>query len=338
MEEKIKIYIPEAINNILLKDMERFEFYKNDGSFNKNEFYNTLIMNYYEQYQHQQALFFDCIKETINNNIETNDLTVNDIASKILEFIDMKTNKLDELKSDITISMKPTKKTSDVFNFIQNYCLRSLSLSSYFRNMIASYTLLPQDKRERIIFQNTFNLIEKAIKENRKIYFVTPNNNTPHIVSPYTIANSKEELFNYLLAENNNLPYSFRIGKIKKITILNEPSSILPNNKEILKKMEQQGPQYSYDLRKPYKQIKVYLTDTGKQMYKSYYLHRPKYSKIEDNYYFFDCSYQQAYQYFSRFGKNAIITEPHELTTDLHKFYEMANKTYTNYIKDTIEK
>ena len=28
MEEKIKIYIPESVNNILLKDMERFEFLK----------------------------------------------------------------------------------------------------------------------------------------------------------------------------------------------------------------------------------------------------------------------------------------------------------------------
>ena len=63
MEEKIKIYIPESINNILLKDMERFEFFKKDGSFNKNEFYNTLIMNYYEQYQNQQSDLFNHIKK-----------------------------------------------------------------------------------------------------------------------------------------------------------------------------------------------------------------------------------------------------------------------------------
>ena len=30
MEEKIKIYIPDSVNNILLKDMERFEFFKKD--------------------------------------------------------------------------------------------------------------------------------------------------------------------------------------------------------------------------------------------------------------------------------------------------------------------
>ena len=44
MEEKIKIYIPESVNNILLKDMERFEFFKKDSSLNKNEFYNTLFV------------------------------------------------------------------------------------------------------------------------------------------------------------------------------------------------------------------------------------------------------------------------------------------------------
>ena len=50
MQEKIKIYLPNDIYQIILKDMELFEFYKKDGSLNRNEFLNKLITNYYEIY------------------------------------------------------------------------------------------------------------------------------------------------------------------------------------------------------------------------------------------------------------------------------------------------
>lgn len=328
MEEKIKIYIPDTVNNILLKDMERFEFYKKDRSFNKNEFYNTLIMNYYIQYQEKNSDFYDQIKKTINNSINSSDFAVNNIASKILEYVNLKANNLDEQKSEVTLSIKPTKKTSDIFDFIENYCLGNSTLSSYFRNLFASYTLLPQDKRERIIFKQIFELLEEAIKTNRKIYFTTSSNNSAHIASPYALSNSKEELFNYLIAEYNDSPYSFRVGRLRKIVILNNPRSFKENNIEIFNKMIKYGPQFAYDNRKTYGEIQVSLTERGKQMYQSMYLHRPSYSKIENDIYYFDCSNEQAFQYFSRFGHNALVIKPEDLKDKLRKFYSMANTTY----------
>ena len=331
MEEKIKIYIPETVNNILLKDMERFEFYKKDGGFNKNEFYNTLIVNYYKQYQENQSSLFEHIKKTINSEIDSSDFVVNDIANKILEYVDLKTNKLDEQKSEITLSIKPTKKSSDVFDFIQNYCIGNSTLSSYFRNLLASYTLQPQDKRERIIFKHNFELIEEAIKTNRKIYFTTTNKDAPHVASPYTIANSKEELFNYLLADYNEFPYSFRVGRLRNIVILNEQRQLLDRNIPIFEKMIEYGPQFAYEIKNPADEIQVSLSERGKAMYQSMYLHRPRYSKIEGDVYYFNCSRQQAYQYFSRFGHNAIVIKPKSLLGDLQKFYAMANKVYKKF-------
>ena len=78
MEEKIKIYIPESVNNILLKDMERFEFFKKDGSLNRNEFYNTLILNYYEQYEESQGEIFSHIQEVIRENTSLKSSVVSD--------------------------------------------------------------------------------------------------------------------------------------------------------------------------------------------------------------------------------------------------------------------
>ena len=329
MEEKIKIYVPKSVNDILLKDMERFEIFKRDGSLNKNEFYNTLIMNYYEQYQSNQADLFNFIRKTVISNTECSDSQGNDIAAMIVQFSDTRNFQLEDRKLDITLSMKPTAKSSPTIDFIQSYYVKNMTLSAYFRNMFASYSLLPQDKRERIIFKRNFDLVEEAIQNNRKIYFITTNKDTPHIASPYAICNSKEELFNYLLADYNTFPYSFRMGRIRNATIINEPREFQDRNIEIFKKMETHGPQFSYEIKDPPAEIVVQLSDRGKMMYRSMYLHRPQYTRIEGDCYFFECSVQQAYQYFSRFGRNALVMSPKTLAGDLHKFHAMASRAYS---------
>ena len=116
MEEKIKIYLPDSINKILLKDMERFEFFKKDGSLNRNEFYNTLIVNYYEQYEESHSAVFDHIKEAIGKRSSLKDQDISDIAADILQYVDVKTYQLDRQKYDAAISMKPT--TSSICRII----------------------------------------------------------------------------------------------------------------------------------------------------------------------------------------------------------------------------
>jgi hypothetical protein len=328
MEEKIKIYIPESVNNILLKDMERFEFFKKDSSLNRNEFYNTLIVNYYEQYEENQSTIFSHIKDSIRDRSSLPEQDISDIAGDILQYVDIRTYQLDKERYDISISIKPTRQSADDIDYIQNCLLGNSTLSNYFRNMFASYALLPQDKRETIIFKQNFDLISEAIEKDRKIYFTTKNNDAPHIVSPYMIANSKEELFNYLLCKYNNYPYSFRMGRIRQVKILNETRDLTGPIIEVFDRMAKYGPQYSYEVKKPHVPIKVRLTERGIKLYKSMYLHRPPYFKTEGDIYYFDCSRSQAFQYFSRMGSNAIVLEPADLRADLHSFFAFADRKY----------
>ena len=323
MEDKLKIYIPDSVNNILLKDMERFEFYKKDGSLNKNEFYNTLIVNYYEQYEENQSAIFAHIKDMIKEKS-----SISDIAADILQYVDVRTYQLDKEKYDVAIAMKPTKKSLDDIEYIQNYLLGNSTLSNYFRNMFASYALLPQDKRETIVFKSTFELVKEAIEKQRKIYFTTINSKNPHVVSPYAISNSKEELFNYLLCQFNDIPYSFRMGRIRQVKILNETAELTEENIAYLDRMNRYGPQFSYETKKPQVPIVVRLTERGQKQFKAMYLHRPTPYRIEDDIYYFDCSRAQAFQYFSRLGSNAMVLEPAELIEDLHRFYSFAERKY----------
>ncbi len=328
MEDKIKIYIPENVNSILSKDMERFEFYKKDGSLNRNEFYNTLIVNYYEQYEENQSAIFTHVTDSIHERTALKDQDISDIAAAILQYVDVRTFQLDRQKFDVAVSMKPTRKSSDDIQYIQDCLLGNSTLSNYFRNMFASYSLLPQDKREMIIFKQNFELIKEAIEKDRKIYFTTAKSEKPHIVSPYSVANSKEELFNYLLCKYNDLPYSFRVSRIKQIKVLNETRDLTEKIVEVLDRMAKFGPQFSYEIKKPHCPIKVKLTDKGLKQYRSMYLHRPEYFKNEGDIYYFDCSRSQAFQYFLRLGSNAIVLEPKDLVADLHRFYAVANRKY----------
>ncbi|MBR2809722.1 MAG: WYL domain-containing protein [Erysipelotrichaceae bacterium] len=328
MEEKIKIYIPESVNSILLKDMELFEFYKKDGSLNKNEFYNTLIVNYYEQYEENQSAIFSHIIDSISERSSLSEVQAKDIAADILQYVDVRTYQLDKQKYDVAIAMKPTRKSSDDIDYIQNYLLGNSTLSNYFRNMFASYSLLPRDKRETIIFKQNFELIRKAISEGKKLYFTTLTNAAPKIVSPYAISNSKEELFNYLICNYKNFPYSFRISRIRQVKVLNEPQEFSQELIEVFEDMIKNGPQFSYEVKKPKLPIKVKLSERGRSMFRMMYLHRPSPYKIEDDIYYFDCSRQQAYQYFARLGSNALVLEPKDLAADLTKFHAMALKAY----------
>ena len=334
MEEKIKIYVPQEINNILLKDMELFEMFKKDGSLNKNEFYNTLIVNYYEQFQENQSQLFNYINKTIINETDATDFEANDIASNILQYIDNNSYRLSNKKLEVTLSIKPTKKSIDTIDFIQNYYIVNTTLSSYFRNMFASYALLSQDKRERIIFKKEFELIEEAIKLDRKLYFLTKKSDSPHIASPYSISTSKEELFNYMLAEYNSLPYSFRISRMHNVVVLNEPRELSKEFLPLFDKMDKYGPQFAYKTDEIDNEIIIKLTERGQRMYKTFYLHRPKCSKIEDDNYYFNCSIAQASIYFSRFGRHALVISPKSLANELFNFHSSALKAYRRFNKE----
>lgn len=195
--------------------------------------------------------------------------------------------------------------------------------------MFSSYARLPQDLREQIIFKLAYDKIQQAIKEDKKL-FVVSTSNKPSEISPYTLAKSKEELFNYLLCTNDTgKPITFRLSRLKDITILNDQRNIGESKKELLNKMIEMGPQYSITTLNQ-EPILIKLTDNGIQQFKTSYVNRPEPVKIENNIYTFNCSYSQIHQYFRRFGSNATILQPKELQNRLKQFYKQGFYHYKN--------
>lgn len=192
--------------------------------------------------------------------------------------------------------------------------------------MLARYASLSQDKRERIIFKDKFDCIEEAIKMNKKLY-ITTMTDKKNIISPYKIVSAREELFNYLLAEMNGKTFTFRISRLKSVTLINEKKTIREENIPFFEKMILYGPQFT--IRKN-EEIVVYLSDEGIRRYHDMYVHRPVVKRIEGHLYYFDCSKTQVLQFFYRFHKEAQILKPISLRNQMIHMIEEAHTEYLN--------
>lgn len=336
MEEKIRVNLPKRTHDLLLKDAENFEFFKKDGSLNKNAFINRLILNYHLDYAKKQKEMLGIITSSISE-LDDDPFLLEEAGYRILNRLNLNQYGTDE-NSEVHISFRPVRDSSNTIEFIESHELRGSSRSNYYRMLFDSYCSLPQDKRERIIFRDIVEPIEEAIAEDRQIYLLSKNNyllDRPGLIlNPYSLSLTREELYNYLLAEISDVGAvrTTRLCRIRNIRILPEKRVFTDTVKEKLKKMVFNGPQYPYRDEED-EPIRVRFTEEGLRMFKVYYLHRPVPRSIEGNIYTFDCSHMQALTYFSRFGDNALILEPNKLSMDMLNYYRCAEEKYEELVQ-----
>lgn len=329
MLDKIKITLNKYTYNIILKDCELFGFYKNNNELNKNAFLNTLIVNYHDKFNANENNLKSSILNVLDEiNIKNND----EILEKLLNIIRKNNEVEDDDKSEI-INLKPTKFSEKTISLIENNLSLYSSLSSYYRNMFASYAQIPLNLRERIIFKDNYETICESINNEKQVNIILNNGFVYKNVSVYKICNSKEELFNYVLIQKNDNNFStLRLANIKFVHILNTKSVVNQSTINIFERQIKCGVEYPfYNINE--EKIIVKLTETGIKMFKRIYLYRPIPFKIENDLYYFNCSYNQIEYYFKRFGNNAIVISPINLCKNLNKYYFLASKAYYNVIK-----
>ncbi len=319
MEEKIKIYISEKVLRILDKDAELFEFYKKNGGINRNAFLNTLILHYDDLFRQKQQKRTEHTEKLLREHgCPDRELAV--LLSRVPE-----ADKTEAGKLNTVISLKPTRASADLIRFIQ-FAPQDSTASGYFRQMFSSYVSMPRDEREKIIFKDQYELIRKAIREGREISFVrTGRLQKVYTVSPYLIASAKEELFNYVLCSLDGSPATFRLSRIAKVIFTGRPSLISSETEHFLKETAEKGPQFVIT---EDQDICVRLSRRGQSLFRSMYLHRPVPEEVRDDLYYFRCSENQILQYFSRFGKDAVILSPAALKEKMKRYYKEGLQAY----------
>ena len=328
MMEKLKIYVTERIANILEKDTEGFEFFKKDGrTVNKNALLTNLIVNYYNSFTQQQTELVAFLKSKINSTASVKEKNLNDLCFDLCEKLNERSAAPNGEKFDKLVSLKPTKESEPVIEYIESYCLMGRTLSEYFRSMFASYAALPQDKRELIIFKQQYDAITKAIREKKRVFVTTRwGVHQKTECAPYDIANSKEELHCYVLAAAKSC-YTIRLSRIVSVTQLASDAEFTENQIRIFEKMKTYGPQFNYGNNE--EEVLVELTERGMEKFKKIYVHRPVPDRVENNYFYFNCSHTQIVQYFVRLGADARIIYPQSVRDEVCAFHRRALKRYS---------
>jgi hypothetical protein len=270
--------------------------------------------------------FFNYLKKEIKDNIALEESKLDDLCFNIYEKLSEQNISPNGEKFDTLISFKPTKESEPILDYIEQYSLMGRTLSEYFRSMFASYTSLPQDKREEIIFKPQYEAITKAIKDRKKVFITLSNGQSKIETAPYAIANSKEELHLYVIGVQKHCT-PVRLSRIVSVRQLTAHAEFTAEQEYILKKMLKYGPQFLYT---PYeKEALVELTERGIDKFKKIYIHRPVPYKVEGNKYYFECSHTQIKQYFVRFGEDAKVIYPKKLKEEVISFHRKALNHYS---------
>lgn len=326
--EKIKIYVTERIANILEKDAEGFEFFKKDGrTVNKNALLTNLIINYHNSFTRQQTGLLTFFKSRISSSVAVSEKTLDGMCFDLCEKINERSAAPDGEKFDKLISLKPTKESEPVIDYIENYCLAGRTLSEYFRSMFASYAALPQDKRELIIFRRQYEDITRAIKDKKRVFLTTRRGGNQKLdCAPFGVATSKEELHCYVLVATAACK-PVRLSRIVSVTQLAADAEFTAEQVETFEKMKTYGPQFIY--RPHEKEVLVELTERGIEKFMRIYLHRPVPVRVENNLFYFDCAHTQIVQYFVRLGGDAKVVYPQSVRDEICRFHRKALDRYS---------
>lgn len=326
MTEKYKIYLSEDTRARLENDADLFEFTKSNGAVNLNGFLKELIVNYFDIYRRDSEALLNSVLSELSS---VKSLSAKDAAALADKMIRNYINKSETVSGKSTvITLTVSAESYNIIRIIENNCLKDTSLSGYIKDMFLSYLSMPRHKREEIIFRSTYEIINKAIAENKVLTFTSTNSpSTKGIkVEPYLIATSKEEQFNYLLCHGykHSLDHTFRISRLRNVFITPES---FEKNPKVMERLTRKGKRSPHSAAKDIRAV-IRMTEHGKNLFKVIVKNRPEVLKIDGDLYYFEWPERQLEDYFKRFGKEAVVTRPQSLKNKLINYYTEAVEAY----------
>lgn len=334
--DKINIYVPREVGDLLDSDNEMFEVFKLDGiTPNRNQFLAQLVAGYYDTYARELQAKNASILEALSPFLQ--DRTICDqIATNILDQISLPKTSKRVGRTARHFSLKPTNKTGSLIRRIRSEIEGADYVSRYLARMLISYSEKPFSQRERIVFKDNYDMLASCCKKQQPVYFVTAGKeHIIHEVIPYMIVTGPEEMYNYLLCQaENELAHqpearAYRLNRIRGLNRSGKTATLQDSIKQRLEVMRKQGPQYAIN---DDTEVCVKLTPKGRSMYNKIYFGRPAYMREENTTdgccQYYQCSQDQLELYFRRFGAEAEIISPVSLRNKMAEFHRSAAQVY----------
>lgn len=328
MVDKIKVNLSSNVYYTIIQDMFQFEYFKNNGEINKNEFLNVLIYNFYQIKLRKREDF----KKKLKENALPLDLSNKNKDKLLDEAIKIMDNYYNE---DINyryhnefFMIYPTKVTENFFNNLyENEIKNKSSLSSFIRKILNEYVSLPQYVRENIIKRAETFAINEAIGNN-KIVFINVSG-VEYYIAPFALIENNEETFSYLIGldvtSKKNSPITVKLSKIHNVTSLNTSYYFKKEEKETLINIINSGVEFASG---DFIKVKIKFSHGGFNMFKYRFHNRPNAKKIDDLTCEVSCTLTNFVNYFLPFGKEIEILNNSELKSKFAKFYKEAYESY----------
>lgn len=234
---KVQVTLPVETLDLLKRDAASFGFYwENKKQVNVNGFMNKLFANYVDAYLENRNSISDEIRNKFKHVLyynEINDKTpnfINDLIHEMVLYTEERCFRITQeakntTRKDFYILKENVKLVKETKRKIDPH----LSYSEFFRKLFVSYTSLPLDQRELIVFRSTAEKLLSAIQSRKKIRFSTDN--WIFTASPISLKPTVIEPFNYLLCANKikknyYTSSSYRLSSIKNVEILDESNDL----------------------------------------------------------------------------------------------------------------
>lgn len=248
------------------------------------------------------------------------------LKSTIYKPINLKSNKNRKtfnfrINKDVKSEFEKLKKEQDYFN------------TNFFRIIIEWYIQKPKFQREKIIFYEELEKIEKAIADKSEV-LLEIKNLEKDFFRPVGMFSTKNENYNHILIIKieEDKPFSIRLSEILSIKEIEKNKSKEWKISEITQKTINETIENKNFTTTKIEKIKIKMTEEGYKLYTKISHIRPNIEeqKKEENFYIltFKVPTDIIIFYFLRFGKEIEILEPKHLREEFKNFYKNSLDNY----------
>ena len=183
-----------------------------------NDMANTIIVNYYQSYFDTSKILLERIKPLLTEHLNNPQMLLSleqQLLSIIIERDD--TKELKTIKKKIHISHKYESEFDTLQLMMDSLFGNTLALSTLLRMMLVTFSKLTRTEKEKILFKDTLESIEKLIKKQVLIKVKTKQNELIELL-PYDIFDPFDHDVLFLVGElKSNQLRTFRISSIKNV-------------------------------------------------------------------------------------------------------------------------
>lgn len=245
------------------------------------------------------------IKSKILEDEEHFNLFTGEIGNKIFNYYSDKDVEKIELKVNKgeIIQFNLNKLNSELYYTI----LREHNVENeaeFFRNLFLKYINNPRYVREEILFSETFEKINQAMKEKRKLNI--KYSGEIRTVNPYFIkvASGEDRAYLFTYCEKNLDYRNYRIANIESISL--SKNEIEYKDREYIENVERNfDPFLSFG-----KRVTIKIDEEGRKLFERVIVNRPKILKKEGDVWTLECANRLAKIYFPQFLSHIEIVEP----------------------------